>query len=88
MAIYQEILTKEGTETQRLTPMKAIRHKCLECRYWSSQEVSECASANCALLAFRFGKRPNAKFESEIEAKQIQIQLPFEFEEGGKGTQL
>ncbi len=41
-----------------LTPIKSIRAKCLDCCGGSSYEVSECSSVDCALYAYRLGKRP------------------------------
>ena len=43
----------------KLTPMKAIRKKCLDCCCGSSNEVSLCTVTKCSLYAFRFGKNPN-----------------------------
>lgn len=44
-------------EEKVLTPMKAIRAKCLNCSCGSSQEVSLCPVTDCALYPYRFGKR-------------------------------
>lgn len=58
MAIKHSILQKGGvTKTINLTPMKAIRQKCLECCAWSFKEVKECPCPNCALYPFRYGRR-------------------------------
>ncbi len=45
----------------RLTPLKAIRQKCLECSCGSSHEVNLCPITDCALYEFRFGKNSNRK---------------------------
>ena len=42
-----------------MTPMKAIRAKCLDCCCGSSHEVGLCPCADCPLHSYRFGKRPN-----------------------------
>lgn len=42
----------------KLTPMKAIRAKCLECSSGSYQEVALCPVKTCALYAYRSGHRP------------------------------
>jgi hypothetical protein len=42
----------------KLTPMKAIRAKCLDCSCGSRKEVSECLIPDCPLYPYRFGKRP------------------------------
>lgn len=39
-------------------PVKAIRAFCLSCCGGSSNEVRDCASRDCALKPFRFGKNP------------------------------
>lgn len=53
----------------RLTPMKAIRQKCLDCSCGSSKEVSLCPIKNCPLYGYRFGKRPkdDKNIDKDIE---------------------
>ena len=41
-----------------MTPMKAIRAKCLECSNGSFYEVRFCPACDCPLYAYRFGHRP------------------------------
>uniref|UniRef100_A0A6M3LQZ9 Uncharacterized protein n=1 Tax=viral metagenome TaxID=1070528 RepID=A0A6M3LQZ9_9ZZZZ len=43
---------------KRLTPMKAIRAKCLECSNDSFKEVRLCPCADCPLYPYRNGRRP------------------------------
>lgn len=43
-----------------MTPMKAIRAKCLECN-GTANEVKLCPCTDCALWPFRLGKNPNIK---------------------------
>lgn len=43
---------------ERLTPVKAIRQKCLDCTCWQPKEVRQCPSNDCALWSYRMGKRP------------------------------
>ena len=43
---------------KRLTPIKAIRTKCLECCCGQVKEVRECVVKNCALYPYRMGHRP------------------------------
>ena len=40
-----------------LTPLKAIRAKCIDCCGGSRHEVRLCPVAACALWPYRFGKR-------------------------------
>ena len=41
-----------------LTPMKAIRAKCLDCCLGSFREVRLCTCEKCPLFPYLFGKRP------------------------------
>ena len=43
---------------KRLTPMRAIREKCLDCCCGSAKEVRLCSNKKCPLYPYRFGKRP------------------------------
>lgn len=43
---------------KRLTPIKAIRAKCLDCCCDSVKEVRLCADKNCPLYLYRMGHRP------------------------------
>jgi len=56
MAIKHTFISRDGTTTANLTPVKAIRQKCLDCSCWSFNEVTKCAFTTCALYPFRFGK--------------------------------
>lgn len=42
----------------KLTPMRAIRKKCLDCCVGQIVEVRECKVKSCPLYAYRMGKRP------------------------------
>jgi len=44
-----------------ITPIKAIRKKCLECSCGSTYEVKKCVIPECSLYLFRMGKNPNRK---------------------------
>ena len=48
---------KEKT-IKNLTPLKAIREKCLDCVCWSPKEVKLCPDTYCVNYPFRFGKYP------------------------------
>lgn len=41
-----------------MTPVKAIRAKCLECSNGQYSEVRACPATDCPLYAYRFGHRP------------------------------
>jgi hypothetical protein len=42
----------------KLTPLKAVRAKCLECCGGQFKEVRECNIMNCPLWIYRTGHRP------------------------------
>ena len=47
------------------SPMRAIRHKCLDCCCGSYTEVEKCEVKKCPLHPFRLGKNPFRKPVSE-----------------------
>lgn len=44
-----------------LTPLRAIRAKCLDCSGGSPKETRECVMLDCPLYPYRMGKSPNRK---------------------------
>ncbi len=46
-------------EGKRISPLKAIRLKCLDCCCGSSNEVKLCTIPRCPLYPFREGHNPN-----------------------------
>lgn len=42
----------------RMTPMKAIRKKCLDCCAGQVAEVRRCTVENCPLFPYRMGHKP------------------------------
>ncbi|MDM8330471.1 hypothetical protein QUW42_09280 [Desulfovibrio piger] len=48
-------------EAKILTPLRAIRAKCLDCSAGSLKEVRECVMLDCPLYPYRMGKSPNRK---------------------------
>lgn len=61
-----ELDTEMDTEIEEenpkvMTPMKAIRAKCLDCCGGQYSEVKMCPCTNCPLYDFRLGKNPNRK---------------------------
>jgi hypothetical protein len=48
----------EATEN-RLTPLKAVRAKCLDCCCLQHAEVRKCVVQTCALWPYRMGHRPD-----------------------------
>lgn len=45
----------------KLTPMRAIREKCLACSNYQTKEVRLCPVKKCALYGYRMGHRPKGK---------------------------
>lgn len=43
---------------QPVSPLKAIRAKCLDCCYDQTAEIRKCTAINCALWPFRAGVHP------------------------------
>ena len=58
MAVKYTFMYKTGKKTKVLTPMSAIREKCLECSNWQPKEIRECPCGDCVLYPYRFGKNP------------------------------
>lgn len=54
-----------------LTPIKAIRKKCLDCSGDSSNEVKNCNLDWCPLYPYRLGRNPNRKTVLTEEQKEI-----------------
>ena len=44
---------------KKLTTLKAIRAKCLDCMCYQPKEVRLCDDTDCPLHRFRLGKNPN-----------------------------
>lgn len=54
-----------------MTPIKAIRAKCLDCMCGNPNEVALCPSTKCSLFPYRFGKNPNIQ-KRELTEEQRQ----------------
>jgi hypothetical protein len=61
-----------------LTPLKAIRAKCLDCSAGSAHEAKLCAIPACPLYAYRFGKNPFRKPRKLTEEQRREIAERFE----------
>ncbi|MBU1134510.1 MAG: hypothetical protein KJ569_06330 [Candidatus Omnitrophica bacterium] len=46
---------------KKITPIKAVRLKCLDCSAGQPKEIKLCSIEDCALFPYRFGKNPNRK---------------------------
>lgn len=47
-----------------LTPIKAIRAKCLDCCCDHPSEVRNCSVKNCPLYPYRMGRRPKTSIDT------------------------
>lgn len=54
----------------KLTPMKAIRAKCLDCCNGQHKEIRLCTVKKCPLYEYRHGHRPKGE-EVTIETEEI-----------------
>lgn len=63
-------MNKKGVDLMaKLTPMKAIRKKCLDCSNGQFTEVKYCPVKSCPLYKYRHGHRP--KEEDSIEEIEL-----------------
>ena len=46
----------DGVSLKKLSPLKAIRAKCLDCAVYQPTEVRLCHISDCALYPYRMGK--------------------------------
>jgi len=51
---------------KRLKPLKAVRHKCLDCCNEKPLEVRLCPVKDCALWPYRFGRSPAPEIKREL----------------------
>jgi hypothetical protein len=60
---------------KRLTPVKAIRAKCLDCCCGQAKEVRLCPVEDCPLYLYRMGKNPARRGvgmgQQEIKGKSL-----------------
>ncbi len=67
-----------------MTPMKAIRAKCLDCCCGQFKEVRLCTCENCPLYPYRMGRRPKTgadTFETATDKKATASPAIFERQE-------
>jgi len=63
--IKHRIKTKDGYEVKELSPVRAIKAKCMECSNWQYSEVKTCHMTDCSLFPYRMGKNPAIKMTDE-----------------------
>ena len=62
-------MTTEGKITatdRKLTPLRAIRKKCLWCCLGSPNEIRICRVTRCSLYRYRPGRKPKAKTDDKM----------------------
>jgi hypothetical protein len=52
---------------KKLTPLRAIRLKCLDCSGMSAKEVRLCPIQRCPLFEYRFGKNPRRAGQGNVQ---------------------
>lgn len=52
-----------------MTPMRAIRAKCLDCSSQQPSEVRKCTITQCPLWPYRLGKRPSTVARQHAKKK-------------------
>ena len=57
------------TPKPKLTPLKAIRAKCLDCSAGQYNEIKYC-TVDCALKPYRFGHRPKEEAVTGNESEE------------------
>lgn len=54
-----------------MTPLKAIRAKCLDCSGGSAKEVRECPAKDCPLYEYRSGKTKYKRPDVSARMKKV-----------------
>ena len=61
------VLNRPRRPGELVTPLKAIRSKCLDCCCWVAAEVRQCPVRDCVLWPYRMGSGTRAKSAVESE---------------------
>lgn len=69
MGQFDGTLSGKENSVKKLTPIKAIRKKCLDCCCGQAQEVRLCDVKTCALHAYRMGHRPKDDKSITVDEK-------------------
>jgi hypothetical protein len=57
----ETLQTPQGGKVSKITPLKAIRLKCLDCTGHQKNEIKACPSVDCPLWKFRLNIHPFTK---------------------------
>lgn len=56
-----EVEAGKGKVMKKLTPIRAIRAKCLDCSCGQPSEIRNCVIPECPLFTYRFERNPGRK---------------------------
>ena len=59
-----------------MTPIKAIRAKCMDCCCGQAKEVRLCVCKNCPLYPYRMGHRPKPDTDAPETDETEELQIP------------
>lgn len=65
-------------EQKILTPIKAIRAKCIECSGGNRSEADRCQIKDCPLYTYRHGRNPNRKPRVMTEEQREKMRVNLE----------
>ena len=91
MNIYEQKHNKTIKDIQngkRISPLTAIRLKCLECNGFQSAEVASCKSDECILWAFKYGKNGSGKRSGANKGLKIQNNIRQSASQSGLGGKI
>lgn len=66
---YKALASGKGKKMKILTPVKAIRAKCMDCTCNQYIEIKLCPVKDCPLYPYRMGHRPKVEDLSTNEDK-------------------
>ena len=64
-------------QTERVSPLRAVRRHCLWCCNGTSNEVRQCTAVHCALHPYRFGRRPDGEMLAALAGVETHpVEIP------------
>jgi len=58
---HHKFIEEVNHQNKKGSPLKAIRHFCLECIGYQFAEIKDCQGFDCPLYKFRFGRNLSSK---------------------------
>ncbi|MDR2755334.1 MAG: hypothetical protein LBC20_06470 [Planctomycetaceae bacterium] len=65
--------SKPKPSVKVLTPLKAIRTKCLDCCCGQKREVQLCPCTDCSLYPYRLGRNPNVGKQMSYDQRMLLV---------------